>query len=416
MPDLALAERVVVVAADGLYAVDVSAAEVRPLSTVDRLRPLGDLTLDSTPGRARRRPGSASADPPPGLRGAGVRGRRRRQAALDLAAAHAKARQQFGRIIGTYQAVSHQIADIFTALSLARSLATWAAWAVSAGDESADLACAAAKSAAGEAAVLACEKAIQVHGGIGFTYEHILHRYYKRAQWINSFEGTSRAQRAELAAALLDAAAGGVMSTGRPAASPSSPVLAGGIGAAVARACAARGDRVVIADVDTDNGPRLAKELDGLFVTDRRHRPGRIARGRRGRRRLLRPARSGHAERRDRPAGGAASSASPSRPTGGWSPSTSTASSSACRRPSRRCAAPAAARSSRRRVSPGSSPTPPTPIYGLDQARRRRAGAFGGDSPCSRRHSLSPPSPPASPTPPSSRAICTSSRRPTSRC
>jgi alkylation response protein AidB-like acyl-CoA dehydrogenase len=206
VPDLAVAERVVVVAADGLYAVDVSAAEVRPLSTVDRLRPLADLTLDSTPGERvgdldllpliRRRAFAALASEAVGVA----------QAALDLAAAHAKARQQFGRIIGTYQAVSHQIADIFTALSLARSLATWAAWAVSAGDESADMACAAAKSAAGEAAVLACEKAIQVHGGIGFTYEHILHRYYKRAQWINSFEGTSRAQRAELAAVLLDAA------------------------------------------------------------------------------------------------------------------------------------------------------------------------------------------------------------------
>jgi alkylation response protein AidB-like acyl-CoA dehydrogenase len=204
VPDLALAERVVVVASDGLYAVDVSAAQVRPLSTVDRLRPLAELTLDSTPGERvgdldllpliRRRAFAALA-----CEAVGVAGK-----ALDLAAAHANARQQFGRIIGTYQAVSHQVADIFTAYSLARSLATWAAWAVSAGDESAEMACAAAKSAAGEAAVLACEKAIQVHGGIGFTYEHILHRYYKRAQWIYSFEGTSRAQRAELAGALLD--------------------------------------------------------------------------------------------------------------------------------------------------------------------------------------------------------------------
>jgi alkylation response protein AidB-like acyl-CoA dehydrogenase len=204
VPDLALAERVVVVAADGLYAIDVSAAEVRSLSTVDRLRPLAELTLDATPGERvgdldllpliRRRAFAALA-----WEAVGVAGK-----ALDLAAAHANARQQFGRIIGTYQAVSHQIADIFTAYSLARSLATWAAWAVSADDDSAEMACAAAKSAAGEAAVLACEKAIQVHGGIGFTYEHILHRYYKRAQWIYSFEGTSRAQRAEIAATLLD--------------------------------------------------------------------------------------------------------------------------------------------------------------------------------------------------------------------
>ncbi len=204
VPDLALAERVVVVAADGLYAVDVTPELIYPLSTVDRLRPLADLTLDSTPGERvgdldllpliRSRAFAAFAGEAVGVA----------QAALELAAEHAKTRQQFGRIIGTYQAVSHQVADIYTALALARSLATWAAWAVSAGDESAELACAAAKSAAGDAAVVACEKAIQVHGGVGFTYEHILHRYYKRAQWISAFEGTGRAQRAEIAAALLD--------------------------------------------------------------------------------------------------------------------------------------------------------------------------------------------------------------------
>jgi alkylation response protein AidB-like acyl-CoA dehydrogenase len=203
VPDLAVAERVVVVAADGLYAVDVTPQLVTALSTVDRLRPLANLTLDGTPGERvgdldllplmRRRAFAALAGEAGGVA----------QSALDLATAHAKERQQFGRIIGTYQAVSHQIADIFTALALARSLATWAAWTVSADDEGAELACAAAKSAAGDAAVVACEKAIQVHGGVGFTYEHILHRYYKRAQWISAFEGTGRAQRAELATALL---------------------------------------------------------------------------------------------------------------------------------------------------------------------------------------------------------------------
>jgi NAD(P)-dependent dehydrogenase (short-subunit alcohol dehydrogenase family) len=64
------------------------------------------------------------------------------------------------------------------------------------------------------------------------------------------------------------------MSTGRPARVALITGAAGGIGAAVARACAARGDRVVIADVDTDNGPRLAKELDGLFVTTDVSDPG----------------------------------------------------------------------------------------------------------------------------------------------
>jgi alkylation response protein AidB-like acyl-CoA dehydrogenase len=52
--------------------------------------------------------------------------------------------------------------------------------------------------------VFACENAIQGHGGIGFTWEHVLHRYYKRAQWIAAFDGPARSQRAEVAAFLLD--------------------------------------------------------------------------------------------------------------------------------------------------------------------------------------------------------------------
>ena len=62
----------------------------------------------------------------------------------------------------------------------------------------------AAKSYAAETAVAACERSIQIHGGIGFTWEHPLHRYYKRAQWIEAFGGYPAKQRAEIAAALLD--------------------------------------------------------------------------------------------------------------------------------------------------------------------------------------------------------------------
>jgi alkylation response protein AidB-like acyl-CoA dehydrogenase len=126
------------------------------------------------------------------------------QRALDLAAEHTKTRQQFGRVIGTYQGVSHRVSNIFVSLQLARSLAYWAAWAVTEADPLQDVATAAAKSAASESAVFACENSIQVHGGIGFTWEHVLHRYYKRAQWLEAFEGYGRAHRAEVAAAILD--------------------------------------------------------------------------------------------------------------------------------------------------------------------------------------------------------------------
>ncbi|MDQ3983373.1 MAG: acyl-CoA dehydrogenase, partial [Actinomycetota bacterium] len=113
-------------------------------------------------------------------------------------------RKQFDKPIGSFQAVSHQVADAYMAVELARSLAYWAAWCVDEGDSQAPAAVAAAKSSAGEAAVTACEKAIQVHGGVGFTWEHVLHRYYKRAQWIATFEGAGARHREAVAATLLD--------------------------------------------------------------------------------------------------------------------------------------------------------------------------------------------------------------------
>jgi alkylation response protein AidB-like acyl-CoA dehydrogenase len=124
--------------------------------------------------------------------------------ALDLAIEHAKEREQFGRKIGVYQAVSHQLADTFVETELARSLAYWAAWCVAEDDEQAPIAAAAAKAYASDAAVAACERSIQVHGGIGFTWEHVLHEYYKRALWIQAHGGYPRVQRAKIAAWLLD--------------------------------------------------------------------------------------------------------------------------------------------------------------------------------------------------------------------
>jgi alkylation response protein AidB-like acyl-CoA dehydrogenase len=124
--------------------------------------------------------------------------------ALDLGVEHAQNREQFGRKIGVYQAVSHQLADTFVETELARSLAYWAAWCVAEDDEQAPIAVAAAKAYAADAAVAACERSIQVHGGIGFTWEHVLHEYYKRALWIQAYGGYPRVQRAKIAAWLLD--------------------------------------------------------------------------------------------------------------------------------------------------------------------------------------------------------------------
>jgi alkylation response protein AidB-like acyl-CoA dehydrogenase len=210
VPDLTSVTDVIVVAKDGLYAVDVVANPdvVVARSTLDKTRRLGELRLDATPARKLE----ASVDALSDVRQraialAACEATGVAQRALDIAAAYTKERQQFGRIIGTYQGVSHRVANTYVAVQLTRSMAYWAAWAVSADDAQADQAVAAAKATAGENSVFACEQAIQCHGGIGFTYEHVLHRYYKRAQWINGFEGPARRHRADIAEVLLGPAA-----------------------------------------------------------------------------------------------------------------------------------------------------------------------------------------------------------------
>jgi alkylation response protein AidB-like acyl-CoA dehydrogenase len=124
--------------------------------------------------------------------------------ALELAVEYVKSRVQFGRPIGSYQAVSHPLATAYTELELARSLAWWAAWCLAEDDPQAPVAAAAAKAEASGAAVAACERAIQAHGGIGFTWEHVLHRLYKRALGIQSWEASPAQLRAEVASELLD--------------------------------------------------------------------------------------------------------------------------------------------------------------------------------------------------------------------
>jgi alkylation response protein AidB-like acyl-CoA dehydrogenase len=175
------------------------AAHGEQLATVDETLGLGLLSrngtdaADGTWPEVRRRLLAALA-----LESVGIGSK-----VTEMAIAYVSERQQFGKKIGTYQAISHAVVDAYVAVELARSLAYWAAWCVAVGDEQADLAVAAAKSQASEAAVLACERSIQAHGGIGFTWEHPLHRYYKRALWLEGALGYGRVHRAEIAASLL---------------------------------------------------------------------------------------------------------------------------------------------------------------------------------------------------------------------
>lgn len=196
-------------AGPGLFAVrESSATTVETLATVDRTRRLGRVRLDGAEADVIAQGDDASelwrqmtlrAGASLALEAVGIA-----QRALEMAIEHAGSREQFGKKIGSYEAVSHKVSDTYMATELARSLAHWAAWCVAESDEQATVAVAAAKSAAGDAAIAACENAIQVHGGMGFTWEHPLHRYYKRAEWIAAFGGSGAAQRRTIAASLFD--------------------------------------------------------------------------------------------------------------------------------------------------------------------------------------------------------------------
>ena len=199
--DLDTATRVAYVGGDTIWELEGFEREV--LQTNDETRPLGvvsggeagrELASSELLPQIRSRSLTALA-----LEACGVGAR-----ALELAVAYAGEREQFGKPIGTYQAISHPLATTLMELELGRSLALFAAWCISEDDDRTPIAAASAKSLCADAAVAACERSIQVHGGIGFTWEHVLHRLYKRALWIQSWEASGAQLRSEVAAHLLD--------------------------------------------------------------------------------------------------------------------------------------------------------------------------------------------------------------------
>jgi alkylation response protein AidB-like acyl-CoA dehydrogenase len=207
VPDLAGADLVVVLDGGRGWVVERNGegATWRELPTVDPTRRLGELDLDAAAAERLELPEGFETRLPArawvalAAEAVGVASR-----ALDLAVAHAKAREQFGRPIGSFQAVSQPLADTLSDLETTRSLVYWAAWAVDAGTPEAEAAAAAAKARAGEVAIAACERSIQVHGGIGFTWEHVLHRLYRRALGIAQLFGSATQLRARVAEHLLD--------------------------------------------------------------------------------------------------------------------------------------------------------------------------------------------------------------------
>jgi alkylation response protein AidB-like acyl-CoA dehydrogenase len=200
--DLAL---VVATDADGeaLFAVDLDDAS-RPGAepAMDLTRPVAWLAFEDT---AARRLGGADLVGALLDRGATASSLEllgSSSAALDLAVEYAKERVQFGRPIGSFQAVKHRCADMLVDVEGIRSTAYWAAWCLEAGDPDQSIAASTAKTWAADASKRVMAGALQVHGGIGVTWEHDLHLFMKRAQLDQLTFGDSVYHRSRLAALL----------------------------------------------------------------------------------------------------------------------------------------------------------------------------------------------------------------------
>jgi len=130
------------------------------------------------------------------------------QAALEMAREYALGRFAFGRQIASFQAIKHKLADMYVGVELARSNAYYGAWALTKDAPELPVAAAAARVAASEAYYQAAKENIQIHGGMGFTWEVDVHLYLKRAWVLDTHFGSADAHADAVADALPHAAAG----------------------------------------------------------------------------------------------------------------------------------------------------------------------------------------------------------------
>jgi alkylation response protein AidB-like acyl-CoA dehydrogenase len=205
----ALPADVLLVPADGvpygLYAVRAADAGVSvvPVVSLDMTRQLADVTLDDVPAR-RIAAGQDAGQAVAAALAAGsavlaseLLGTAER--CLEITVAYLKERHQFGRPVGSFQALKHRLADLWVAVTQARAAARYAAACLAAGDPDAPVAIALAKACCSEAALTAAQECVQLHGGIGFTWEHPAHLYLKRARSASMGFGTADQHRQALA-------------------------------------------------------------------------------------------------------------------------------------------------------------------------------------------------------------------------
>ncbi|MEV0900656.1 acyl-CoA dehydrogenase family protein [Actinoplanes sp. NPDC049802] len=180
--------------------------EVTARPPIDATRGLGDVTLDGTTVLVRDASDRWQKAERVGrtvlaAESLGAAGR-----LLEMGVDYAGQRRAFGRPIGSYQAIKHMLVDVYVQVEQLRSLVWWAAWAADHSPGELPLAAAAAKAAAATTLENAAETVIQVHGGIGFTWEHDAHLYWRRAKVDRFLLGDDVAAFDEVARLAMEAA------------------------------------------------------------------------------------------------------------------------------------------------------------------------------------------------------------------
>ncbi|TIC83273.1 acyl-CoA dehydrogenase [Nocardioides sp. GY 10113] len=185
-------------------AVAATDAQVEPVVSLDMTRPLADVTVAPTEGApVLVQAGGGKAAIERGLLvGAGLLASEQAGVAawcLATTVAYLKERRQFGRVVGGFQALKHRLADLYVSVESASAVAAYAAAALAAHDPDAEVAVHLAAAYCSDTAVTAAEEAVQLHGGIGMTWEHPAHLYLKRAKADQIALGSPGAHRARLA-------------------------------------------------------------------------------------------------------------------------------------------------------------------------------------------------------------------------
>jgi alkylation response protein AidB-like acyl-CoA dehydrogenase len=204
--DAAVARFIVVAAANGVFVVETAAPGVRiePMAGIDATRRIYAVTFDNAPAETLAHPeglGRGLSVATTALVAEMVGGMQR---TLDITVEYAKTRKQFGKPIGGFQAVQHMCADMYLETESARSAAYYAAWALQERAADAAASVAIAKLYASDVARAVGNRGIQVHGGMGFTWESDLHLYYRRAKASETMLGDSTYHRERLARLVID--------------------------------------------------------------------------------------------------------------------------------------------------------------------------------------------------------------------